>query len=142
MYEVFRIEHETSLVGPFQTDDLFCQELAEKANRSRRLRSPGDDGLGLANIPWDYAFGCLSLEALKEWFLLGNTPEENRNIVKQLDEKGFVLAVFLVEDDHIFIGRSQLQVAFNAKACRRENLVETHPLRYLLQSHDSSLETC
>lgn len=142
MYQVFRIEHKTTRVGPFQTNDPFTQGLAQRATQSRYLRCPGDDGLSLANIPWHYVFGCPSLETLKRWFFLGRTVEENEAIVQELDTRGFVLREYLVEDDVIFFGRSHLQVVFDASHCRREGLVEQHSLAALLQSSPFVLDVC
>lgn len=132
MLEVYRVEHKTTRMGPFQTPSPFTQRLAELANNCGQLKSPGTDGLPLGNIPFFFVFGSPGLPALRRWLLLGDTPEENAQIVATLDELGFVLAEYLVEEDSYLMGLSKLQVAFDADACREESLVNYHPLQQML----------
>lgn len=132
MLQVFRVEHRQTRVGPFQTDTEFTQRLARQASEQPTLKHPGEDGLGLANIPWFYVFGCHDLASLRSWFLLGCSDEENKDIVRQLHQMDFVLAEYLVEADRYCLGDSQVQLAFDADDCRREGLVAYHAIDELL----------
>ncbi len=131
MLQVFRIEHKDTQVGPFQTNTEFTQELARRATAQSQLRAPHADGLGLGFLPYIYVFGCLDLDSLREWFLLGQTLQENRDILARLQAMGFVLSEYLVNDGDYRIGRSGLQVAFASCNCRDEGLVVFHELSTL-----------
>jgi hypothetical protein len=133
MLQVFRVEHKHSRVGPFQTNHEFTQNLARRASICHHLKHPGDDGLGLGDIPWCYVFGSPDLESLKRWVLLGDGITENERIVQQLDALGFVLAEYLVESDRYLMGASGNQLAFDARESREEALVEYHQLAELLK---------
>ncbi len=124
MITVFRIEHKTTGVGPFQTSHPYTQELAQRAAKMKYLRAPSDDGLYLTAIPWAYLFGCTSLATLKSWFFLGGSIHENDEIVKNLIELGFVLAEYLVQEDSYIKGATGVQVAFDALSCKENGLVE------------------
>lgn len=133
MLQVFRVEHQKSRVGPFQTVDHFTQELATKANSLDYLPAPSDDGLpSLSNLPYGYVFGCTDMEALKRWFLLGDSPIENHRIIQTLAQKGFNLVEFLVEDPDYLVSTSLTQVAFDPTISREEGLVQVHNLNLLL----------
>lgn len=132
MFQVYRVEHKTTKIGPFQTNDPFTQELAQKANNNPHLKFPCDDGLPLGFIPFCFVFGSLTLSSLQQWFCVGNTKEENEHIIHQLKEKGFILAEFLVEDKDCRVGYSQSQVAFDADSSKEEGLVMYHELDMLL----------
>lgn len=132
MLQVFRVEHTTTRQGPFQTMDEFTQELVAKVEENPRLKFPGDDGLPLGNIPWCFVFGCLSLETLKQWFLLGKTLADNERIVYALKEKGFQLVEYLVDEGDYAVSTSGVQVAFSTSEARDEGLVQHHDLGMLL----------
>lgn len=132
MLQVFRIEHELTRQGPFQTDDVFTQELARKANARPDLKSPYEDGLPLAWLPFSYVFGCLDLKDLAGWFCLGESPAENARIVAELEQRGFRLVEFLVEAEDFKVGRSGTQVAFYPSYSRQEGLTQVHDMESLL----------
>lgn len=132
MLQVFRIEHTTTKIGPFQTNDEFTQELAAKAIACPILKSPGDDGLPLGYIPFSFVFGCLDVATLKKWFMFGDASPEHMQVVQTLREKGFHLAEFLVEEGDYQVSTSGVQVAFDAANCRYEGLVQYHDLASLL----------
>lgn len=149
MIEIFRLEHRDTRKGPFQTNTPFMQDLAHKATHAEGLKTPYQDGLGLADIPWIYVFGAPSLDALKRWVLLGADAGENQYIVQTLHAEGFVVAQYLVEDDYYLMGRSTLQVAFDAGSARREGLVSYEDVFSLLPqasgqscSKGSAIEVC
>ncbi len=64
--------------------------------------------------------------------MLGGSDEENLGIVRQLQQMDFVLAEYLVEYERCCLGRSRVQLAFDADDCRREGLVAYHGLEELL----------
>jgi len=132
MLQIFRVEHAKTRQGPFQTVDEFTQELVVKANSNPRLKSPGDDGLPLGNIPWSFVFGCLNLETLKQWFLLGASPADNEHIIHTLKSKGFQLVEYLVDEDDYLVSHSGVQVAFSTSEARDEGLAQHHDLALLL----------
>lgn len=132
MLQVFRIEHELTRQGPFQTDDAFTQELARRASARAHLKSPGDDGLPLGELPWCYVFGCLDLGGLASWFRLGETPAENARILAELEQRGFRLVEFLVDAEDCRVSRSGVQVAFYDRFSRQEGLTQVHDMETLL----------
>jgi hypothetical protein len=132
MLQIFRVEHAKTRQGPFQTIDEFTQELAAKANTNPRLKSPGDDGLPLGLIPWSFVFGCLNLETLKQWFLLGESTADNEHIIHTLKSKGFQLVEYLVERDDYLVSQSGVQVAFSTSEAREDGLTQHHDLAVLL----------
>ena len=133
MQLIYRVEHRSTGVGPFQTNLPFTQGLAFRAVNDPELRNPNDDGLLPSMMPWDWVFGAPSLEALKRWALLGFSIEENEAIVAKLSELGFVLSEYVVEEGQFRTGASGLQVAFDAQSCKQEGLVEQRDLRELLE---------
>ena len=132
MLQIFRVEHATTRQGPFQTNDEFTQQLASRTADSPLLKSPPEDGLPLGNIPWCFVFGCLSLETLKQWFLLGNGAVDNEHIIGTLKSKGFHLVEYLVEAGDYIVSNSGIQVAFSTSEARYEGLVQAHDLTVLL----------
>lgn len=128
MLQVFRVEHKETKCGPFQTLSAFTQELATKTSRNQNLVSPGNDGLPLGHMPYGFVFGCLDLESLREWFLLGESAAENAQIGRTLAKMGFVLAEYLVEYGDYRVSKSRIQVAFDALICEEEGLVQYHDL--------------
>lgn len=140
MIQIYRIEHVVTKVGPFQTSDVFTQDLAKKAGISRYLRSPGDDGLYLGFLPFCFVFGCKDLPSLKRWFFFGETVTENERIVDELKQRGFVLAEFLVDSEDYKVSASGIQVVFDADMGRSNGLVEYHDLSALLK--ESPLVFC
>lgn len=132
MLQVFRIEHELTRQGPFQTDDVFTQELARRANARPHLKSPGDDGLPLGELPWCYVFGCPDLATLASWFCLGETRAENAGILDTLKQRGFRLIEFLVDKEDCRVGQSGAQVAFYDRFSRQEGLTQIHDMETLL----------
>jgi hypothetical protein len=133
MLQIYRVEHKDTGVGPYQTQDEYCQHLAKRTAYNHRLRAPGDDGLYMAFIPHFYVFGCLDLLRLKEWFFLGDSTQENDEIVASLSQKGFRVAEYLVEPDSCRVSATKIQVAFDADECKSEGLVEHHDLNVLLK---------
>jgi hypothetical protein len=131
MLQIFRIEHETTRIGPYQTRDKFTQNLAKQAEADQGLKSPGDDGLPLGDLPFSFVFGCTDVPTLKRWFFFGDAVE-NERIVKMLKLKGFRLVEFLVEDADCEVSTSGRQVAFYAGFSRDEGLVQVHDLNVLL----------
>lgn len=133
MLEVYRVEHKDTGTGPFQTNDPFTQKMVEKLFRNLHVfPNPGDDGLGLGDIPFWFVFGCPSIETMKQWILLGDNIHDNDAIVKTLDEKGFILKYHLVEEDWVRKGWSGHQVAFGNKddhICVSEQLSITTLMR-------------
>lgn len=134
MLQIYRVQHKVTNVGPFQTSGEFTQALATKALARPELKSPGEDGLPLGHLPFCFVFGCPDIDALKKWFLLGETSAENEHIILSLKKQGFVLAEYLVEADDYQLSKSGTQVAFDAFNCRDEGLVEFHDLGDLLAS--------
>lgn len=135
MIEIFRVEHKDTGVGVFQTREDYCQELAAiTCNKLHTLKSPGDDGLGLANIPWFFVFGCPDLVSMKKWILLGNNIHENDKIVHTLDEMGFHLCHYLVEDEN-YIRRSWsgIQLAFDKDHAQEEGVFEHLSLKSMMR---------
>ena len=132
MLQVFRVEHESTQLGPFQTPDDFTQTLAKRAAATRDLRVPGEDGLPLGYLPFKFVFGCGDLAALKRWFCLGGTDVENEEIIQELKRRGFRLLEFLVEEGDYRVGLSGLQVAFDPSLSREESLFQAHDLATLL----------
>lgn len=133
MLQIYRVEHKDTGVGPYQTHDGYCQHLAKRTALNHRLRAPGDDGLYMVCIPHYFVFGCMSLPLLKEWFFLGDSIAENDEIVRNLMEKGFQLAEYLVEPDSCRVSVTKMQVAFDAEECKIDGLVEYHDLSVLLK---------
>lgn len=133
MRQIYRIEHQKTRIGPFQTHDDFTQQLAMKAGENPNLKCPVDDGLPLGFIPFSFVFGALDIASLKQWFFLGQTIQENETIIHKLKEKGFVLAEFLVPEEDCLVGLSQQQVAFDADNAKEEGLVAYHELDMLLK---------
>lgn len=131
MFQVYRIEHTVTGTGPYQSNDEFTQNLAQKAGVNRHLKSPGDDGLPLGWIPFCFVFGCLDLRSLKRWFFLGETWDENLSIIQTLKDKGFRLAEYLVEAENCRVSASGIQVAFDAYDSKDEGLVQYHDLNDL-----------
>ena len=127
MIQVFRVEHCDTRIGPFQTDDEFTQFLAENTNGP----TPNEDGIPFSIIPWYYKFGCIDIKTLCEWFKIETMSY--KNVLRRLNDLGFVVREYLVEDDCYMIGKSKKQVAFDADLCYQENLVETHDMGKLLK---------
>lgn len=133
MHQIYRIEHNATNVGPFQTRDNFTQALAQRAANSQRLRRPDEDNLHTGFNPWSFVFGCPGMDKLKEWVLLGSTIEENDDILWKLQKLGFVVREFLVPDDDIRWGIRGNQVLFDAETAREEGLVQDLPLIELMR---------
>lgn len=134
MIEVYRIEHRETGIGPFQTRDEFTQMLAKRLTDNQgHFPHPGDDGLGLGNIPWWYSFGCPTINTLKRWVLLGINVQENDSIIKKLDEMGFVLKHYLVEKDQVIMGLRKTQLAFGKEEDCDSCISESHPLGVLMK---------
>jgi hypothetical protein len=134
MIEVYRIEHKETGIGPFQTSDEFTQDLAKLLTMNKGyFPHPGDDGLGLGNIPWWYCFGCPTLNDLKRWVLLGANIHENESIVKKLDELGFVLKYYLVEEDQVIMGIRKTQLAFGKEEDSESCISESCSLNTLMK---------
>lgn len=127
MIEVFRIEHQKLGIGPFQFDDEFTQFLAENTTGP----FPHNDGLPLHEIPWTYRFGCLSVQSLREWFDLDCL--NFKTTLRKLDQLGFVLKEYLVEDGDYIISDSGKQVCFSVTYAKSEGLVETHKVTKLIE---------
>lgn len=134
MIEVYRVEHKETGVGPFQTDLALTQFLAKRlgANTSY-LPLPYEDGLGLADIPWWFVFGCPTIEDLKPWILLGLTVEENQRIVDQLDQLGFHIGYYVVEDSLFRMGRKGTQLVFGKSLYDDECQSDCLPIHKLLE---------
>lgn len=135
MIEIYRVEHKDTGVGVFQTPDEYNQNLANIAStKLHTLKSPGDDGLGLANIPWTFVFGCPDIVSMKKWILLGGNIHENDSIVKTLDEKGFKLFHYLIDDEqYIRKSWSGIQLAFDKKYAVEEGVWDYYPLTDLMR---------
>lgn len=129
---IYRIEHLATKVGPFQTDTEYTQSLAKKAAATQHLKSPGDDGLPLGHLPFSFVFGCPDIQSLKQWFFLGVTAEENERIVRTLKDMGFVLVEYLADSYDYELSRSGNQIAFDARNCVEEGLVQVHDIGILL----------
>lgn len=132
MLEVYRVEHTDTGIGPYQTNDTYTQSLAEKLNEKSHLKRPFDDGILMSDVPFFYVFGCTSIDSLKDWFLLGNNPEDNYTIVENLKNKGFRIAQFIVEPDYYEVGNSGMQVVFDSHRCKEDGLVQFHELDMIL----------
>lgn len=130
MRQAFRIEHETTGKGPFQSDTALCQALAKAAD-ARSLPLPQNDGLALGNIPWFYVFGSPCLQTLRQW-VLPDGRDAAMQTVQALQAEGFVLKEYLVDDDRHRMGHSKLQLALDAHSCEKEGLFERHSLEVLL----------
>lgn len=137
MLHAYRIEHRHTRVGPFQTDDPFTQELAVVACRNPAIPSAYEDGLGLSDIPFRFVFGCPDLDSLRTWFLPYRCVEANRQVLLQLQERGFVLSEYLVDDGDYRLSKSGIQVAFDAAEARREGLAEDHDIFTMLGSAEA-----
>jgi hypothetical protein len=135
MLQIYRVQHNVTKVGPFQTSGEFTQALAKKAIARPNLKSPGEDGLPLGHIPFFFVFGCPDMDTLKKWFLLGETPAENERIILSLKQQGFVLAEYLVDADDYRLSTSGLQVAFDTFNAHAEGLVQFRDLDELLAEH-------
>lgn len=134
MIEVYRVEHKETGIGPFQTRDDFTQKLAKRLSRNKGyFPHPGDDGLGLGHIPWWYSFGCPTLNDLKRWVLLGVNIAENDAIVKKLDEMGYCLKYYLVEEDQVIMGARKTQLAFGKEEDCESCISESYPLNILMK---------
>lgn len=135
MKEIYRIEHRETGVGPFQTNDPWIQTFLVKRlmDNKHYFPSPGDDGLGLGNIPHWFVFGCPTIETLKRWILLGSTIDENDQIIKRLSDMGFVLGHYLVESDLVREGCRNIQVAFGKPDDLYEGCFEHKPLQVLMK---------
>jgi len=132
--EVYRVEHKETGIGPFQTNHIFTQKLAQRLVKNKGyFPNPGDDGLGLASIPWFYNFGCPSIDDIKRWVLLGVNVQENDFIIKTLDELGFCLNHYLVEKDRVIIGWKKIQLAFDTRQGDDCCIVETQSLNILMR---------
>lgn len=125
MIQVFRVQHKDTKVGPFQTDNEFTQYLAEHT----RGPEPDRDGLALWTIPWSYVFGCLSIEDLKQWFVVKDISI--KQVCTNLDALGFRVVEYLVEDGKYKIGKSRNQVAFGASWSEDGGLFQVHPMSIL-----------
>lgn len=134
MKEVFRIEHKETGIGPFQTRNDYTQKLAKRLTANQwYFPHPGDDGLGLGNIPWWYSFGCPSLNDLKRWVLLGVNIQENETIIKTLDEMGFCVKYYLVEEDQVIVGWKKNQLVFGKEEDSETCISEIYPLSTLMK---------
>lgn len=131
MLHAFRIEHRTTRVGPFQTPGELTQSLAKQALEKPGLLSPFEDGLGLADIPWAFVFGCPSLDTMREWVLSGDRHQDKR-VLKKLEAQGFLLMEYRVPAGDYRMGRSGKQLAFDAISGREERRAHCHPLNKLL----------
>lgn len=132
MFQVFRVEHKVTRKGPFQTVGEYTQQLAKMTERNLSLKFPGDDGLPLGNVPFSFVFGCLDLDSLRSWFLLGDTDVENARIVENLSLLGFHVGEYLVNAEDCWISHSGIQAAFNAFCCREDGLVTYNDLSILI----------
>lgn len=127
MIQIFRVQHKETKIGPFQTDNDFTQHLAQHTNGPY----PDRDGLSLGFIPWSYVFGCLSIESLKQWFMIGDIAIED--VCDQLEALDFCVIEYLVDDGDYIIGDSRKQVAFNASWSAFDGLTQVHPMSILLK---------
>lgn len=134
MQHVFRVEHSITRQGPFQTNDPFTQMLAKMAISDPALKSPGQDGLPLGDVPFCFVFGCIGLESLRDWFLLGDCESSNEEIVEKLGSLGFRVGEYLVEEDDCWVSDSGVQAAFHASICREDGLVTYHNVDILLRT--------
>jgi hypothetical protein len=134
MIEVYRIEHKETGLGPYQTRDEFTQKLAKRLTRNQRyFPHPGDDGLGLGNIPHWYSFGCPTLNDLKRWVLLGASIQENDSIIQKLDEMGFCMKYYLVEEDQVIMGWKKTQLVFGKEEDCEYCISDSYPLSVLMK---------
>lgn len=124
---VYRIEHKQTNVGPFQTTDAFLQKMAAFLSLPFNLKtypSPRDDGIVLSSVPWFWVFGSPDLNTLMKWVSVGANYEENVQVYARLQELGFVIRKFLIEEGDCRVSRSGMQVIFDADTPRSLELFE------------------
>lgn len=133
---VYRIENPETGVGPFQTRNEFCHKLSLKAAKVRYLRpAPMNDPLlSFGRLPERYVYGAPSIEALKHWFFLGNSREENEKILAELESLGFRLATYLVCDEDVIAALNALHIVFDPSFSLDKGIVEYSALTTLLQT--------
>jgi hypothetical protein len=129
----YRIEHRETRVGPFQTEDPFTQQLARAADQNPALPHPDNDNLRFGLLPFRFVFGCADLDTLRAWFLPHDSEEANREILSQLQQRGFVLSEYLADEGDYRVARSGMQVVFDAAQCRRDGLAEDHDIFTMLE---------
>lgn len=135
MQLIYRVEHKETSTGPFQTIDEFTQELASKAGELFRCPHPYEDGLvPKGGIPYCMVFGCVNLEQLAQWILLGESSHENVQIVNKLKNLGFIVRAFVVQEHDLTQGKSGRQVLFYPGEATDEGLFEDFDLDVLLST--------
>lgn len=135
---LYRIEHKETNVGPFQTTDAFLQKMAAFLSLPFNLKtypSPWDDGIVLSSVPWFWVFGSPDLSTLMKWVSVGANYEENAQIYAHLQELGFVIRKFLVEEGDYRVSRSGMQVIFNAHTSRELELYEEMDFSDYITAH-------
>lgn len=138
MQLIYRVEHKETAVGPFQTNSEFTQELANKAGELFRCPHPYEDGLvPKSGIPYCMVFGCVELGQLSQWILLGESLQENVQIIDKLKNLGFIVRAFVVDNLDFTEGKSGRQVLFYPGEAVEEGLIEDFDLDVLLPAQCS-----
>lgn len=132
---VYRIEHKDTHCGPFQAAGLTTQWMARQLSAApAQFPTPDEDGLPLASLPPNWAFGCLSLKELARWILLEEDRASHALNLRHLEAiLGFEINEYQVSDSEMRVGASGTQVSFDADRCRADGRVKRLAIHSLLE---------
>lgn len=120
---IFRVEHPDENAGPYRVmKDAHRFDTAALPRGDNHPSIIGDTGYDVYSWPFGYVCGCESMKGLRHWFF-------DRESIKMMGEKGFVINEYRVEREDIKFGKSGTQVAF---VNSDDDIVNTFPITRLL----------